>query len=527
MKAKGCLLVSLMMLFIYGCSAAYQAVKRGDELLQMKNYYGASQEYLSALRLEHDNKDAKMKLCQISKQAYEQKLSIAENFEKGKDFESAMRQYSDLSNFLDRANSYNCLNFGAMNVREKITEMRSSSSEKYYKEAESLFASEDYSNAIQRYKDALRHNNPYKDSTEKIAESYYRIAKKYEAQRGFRNAAKNYENANITIKGYKDAVQKAAGLYYSLGDYFLSKQLCRNAWNDFNEVTRIKPDFKNVNEKIKEAEACSVTKIAFIKFDNPTGRNIGGASMGDLVFDEIKSSLQKRASRFIRIMDREELETVLSEQKLGMAGITDEYSTFKKLKGVHYLIFGKLSQVYINMPVQKQENRQITGREPYTCVQYDKKGRPYELICKRNVNVHFKQISENINVSLTGSMKVLGVSSGEQVIYHNINVKKGDSVTYATDFSKDLSQVEVDSAISALANARRDLTGEDSIMKSVVSAIANDMIQQILDKIDTSQSVADPVELKAENEAPKIAEKEILQPVEEKPLKKKTSVKKR
>ena len=101
----------------------------------------------------------------------------------------------------------------------------------------------------QRYKDALRHNNPYKDSIEKIAESYYRIAKKFEAQRGFRNAAKNYENANITIKGYKDAVQKAAHLYYSLGDYFLSKQLCRNAWNDFNEVTRIKPDFKNVNEK--------------------------------------------------------------------------------------------------------------------------------------------------------------------------------------------------------------------------------------------------------------------------------------
>ncbi|MDI6744725.1 MAG: CsgG/HfaB family protein [Thermodesulfovibrionales bacterium] len=329
------------------------------------------------------------------------------------------------------------------------------------------------------------------------------------------------------MKGYKDALNKAADLYYSLGNYFLSKQLCRNAWSDFNEVTKIKPDFKNVNEKIKEAETCSVTKIAFIKFDNPTGKNIAGASMGDLIFDEIKSSLQKRASQFIRVMDREELETILSEQKLGMSGITDEYATFKRLKGVHYLIFGKLSQVYFNKPVQKQESRQTTGKEPYSCTQYDKKGRPYELICYRNVNVHFKQISANIGVSLTGSMKVLGVSSGEQVIYHNINVKKEDSVTYAADFSRDISQVKVGSEITTLADARRDLTGEDSLTREVVNDIANDMIRQILDKIDRPTSVSDPVELKVESETPKIAEKEILQPVDDKLLKKKSSGKKR
>ena len=497
-----------------GCSAAYQAVKRGNELLEMRNYYGAAQEYLTALNLERDNKDAKMKLCQISKQAYEQKLSLAENFEKTSDFESAMGHYSDLANFLDRVNSYNCLNFATINARVKITEMKSSSSEKYYKEAENLFAGEDYSNAISRYRDALRHNNPYKDSIEKIAESYYRIARKFEAQKGFRNAAKNYVDANMTMKGYKDAVNKAADLYYSLGNYFLSKQLCRNAWNDFNEVTRIKPDFKNVNQKIKEAEACSVTKIAFIKFDNPTGKDIAGASMGDLIFDEIKSGMQKRASQFIRVMDREELETILSEQKLGMAGITDEYAIFKRLKGVHYLIFGKLSQVYFNKPMQKQESRQTTGTKYYSCTQYDRKGRPYEASCPKNVNVYFKQISANINVSLTGSMKVLSVSTGEQVIYHNINVKKGDSVRYATDFSEDISQIKIDSSITALADARRDLTDEDRLMRAVVNNIANDMIRQILDKIDRPISVSDPVELKAESETPKAAEKATLQQAE-------------
>ena len=192
-------------------------------------------------------------------------------------------------------------------------------------------------------------------------------------------------------------------------------------------------------------------------------------------------------------MDRDELETILSEQKLGMSGITDEYSTFKRLKGVHYLIFGKLSQVYFNKPVQKQESRQTTGIVYYDCIKQDRKGKSYNATCDRNVNVHFKQMSENIDISLTGSMKVLSVSSGEQVVYHNINVKKGDSVTYATDFSSDISKVKVDSAITALADARRDLTGEDSLMRAIVSAIANDMIGQILDKIDRPVTVNDPV----------------------------------
>ena len=121
---------------VYGCSPATQAVKRGDELLEMKNYYGASEQYLYALRLEADHKDAKKKLCQTAKQAYDQKYEMAAGYEKSSDYESALLQYTDLASLISQLNSYNCLNFAPVNAAQKINEMKSSASEKFYREAE-------------------------------------------------------------------------------------------------------------------------------------------------------------------------------------------------------------------------------------------------------------------------------------------------------------------------------------------------------------------------------------------------------
>ncbi|MBI4823149.1 MAG: hypothetical protein HY805_02820, partial [Nitrospirae bacterium] len=74
--------------FFFGCSPAYKATKRGDELLKTGSYYSATKEYLSGLSLDPNYQKAKVQLCTISKQAYEQELAIAGNFEKTSDFES-------------------------------------------------------------------------------------------------------------------------------------------------------------------------------------------------------------------------------------------------------------------------------------------------------------------------------------------------------------------------------------------------------------------------------------------------------
>lgn len=496
MKSLFVLTLGLLFATAYGCaSPASQAVKRGDELLTSKNYYGASQEYLTALNLEAAHKEAKMKLCQTAKQGYDQKLEMADTYEKSADFESAMPQYAALATFIDKTNSYNCLSFAPINAKQKIAEMKSGASEKYYNEAEKSFANSDYVNSIKNYQEALKHNNPYKDCKEKIAESYYRTATKAENQKSFRDAANSYSKANESISGYKDASGKATSLFYALGLSFLQQQLCRNSYEDLSRASKLNSDFKDLSSKITEAEACAISKIAFTRFDNPTGKNISGMSIGDVIFDEIKTKLQNRSSQFIRTMERDELNTVLGEQSLGASGVTDDYAAFKQLKGVHYLIIGKLTQVKVDEPAAKVENMKDTGSYSYKCTEYSRKGTPYEATCSKDIPIYFHQHSAKLNVALTGSIKVISVATGEQLIFHSIGAARSDSITYAAITSEVGSNVSIPSGLQELTSARQELKDKDVMVKEMISEISDAMVQKILEKIDKTKTVADPVEL--------------------------------
>lgn len=103
-----------------GCATpASEAIKRGDDMLNIKNYYDGSREYLAALNFEPKNNEAKAKLCQIAKQGYEQKLEMAVSYEKAANFEAALSQFQDLSTFIDQVTSNNCLSFAAVNAKQK------------------------------------------------------------------------------------------------------------------------------------------------------------------------------------------------------------------------------------------------------------------------------------------------------------------------------------------------------------------------------------------------------------------------
>lgn len=485
-----------VLMLLFGCSPASKAVKRGDEYLETRNYYSAAKEYINALSFDPTYEKAKTKLCEVSKQAYDQQLAIASNYERTSNHETALQSYTDISNFLDNVSNNKCLTFPAINVKNKITEMKSVTSEKYYKEAESFFNNVEYDAAISKYEEALKFNSPYKDCTEKITESHYSLGVRCEKQKAYRDAAKKYLKANQVINGYKDATARATKIYYALGEYFLSMNQCRNAWNDFNEITLITPGYLNINDKLAKAEDCSVAKIAFARFDNPTGRNIAGSSIGDMVFDSIKAKLQGKSSRFLHFMEREELDSIFNEQSLGVKGITDEYSSFKKLKGVNYLIFGKLTQVNSTLSQPKTEQMKTTGSYYVACVKYDRKGKPYDSTCSRNKEVYYSKNSQTASVSLTGSIKILSVLTGQQAIFHNISVKKSDNVSYANNFSDDLSTVAVPDNVKTLANARQELADEDSLVKKIVEEIGDSMVKEILNKIDTAASLKDPETLK-------------------------------
>lgn len=491
------ILTTLLLVQLVGCGGpAGKAVKQGDALLEIKDYYGATNQYMTALRYESDHKDAKIKLCENSKAGYEQKFMRAEGYEKSSDHESALKNYRELKTFTEHVDNYGCLNFSVANLTQKINEMKAGASEAYYKEAEKLFNAANYSEAITKYKEGLKHNNPYKDSAEKIAESYYRTADEQEKQGEFRNAANSYEKALGSVSAYKDATLRATTIYEALADHYMSKKSYRNAYNDYIAVRKLDPQYKDITEKIAKAEEAAIVKIAFAKFDNKTGKDLAGAALNDLIGDEIQAKLKNKASHFLKFMDREQLQSIFAEQNLGMTGITDDYSTFKQLKGVNYLIFGKLNQVKLSEPKAKSENKQTAGNRSYDCTKVDKKGKTYDSTCYQKITVNYSVVSNSISLTMGGSFKVLGVSSGEQVVASNFSLNKADSVKYATGFSSPLDSSGINDDIKALAGERQELVGEDSLMKGVISELTDDAARQMLAKLDATPALNDPVSIK-------------------------------
>lgn len=493
----GLIVMAMLMMSLVGCGPAAQAIKRGDALLETKDHYGASEEYIVALGHESDNSKAKLKLCANAKPGYEQKLGRAEGCEKSADHECALKNYRELSGFVENVDRRGCLSFSTVNLKQKISEMKSGASEAYYKDAENFFKAGNYSEAISKYNEALRHNNPYKDSTDKIAESYYRTALNQEKQSDYRTAAGSYVKALNTVSSYKDATIRATTIYEALADHYISKKQCRNAYNDYYEVKKIDPQYKDIGEKMIKAEECAVTKIAFIKFDNKTGRDVAGASLNDLIGDEIQAKLKSRASQFLRFMDRDQLDAIFAEQNLGMTGVTDDYATFKKLKGVDCLIFGKLSQVNPNKPQPNSKRYKTAANKPYSCTKYNKKGEAYEDTCWQKIDVAYSEVSASISLTMGGSFKVLKVSSGEQIVASNFSLNKSDSIKYTTDFSESLNNLSgFSSSVSALAGERQNLVEEDVLMKKIVDELTTDAAGKILSKLDSTPTVNDPVSLK-------------------------------
>ncbi len=88
-----------------GCSAAYQSVETGSKLQEMGNHYAAALKFIEALQSEPTNKKARLKLSEVAKLAYDQKLYLAESAEKSSNYEQALREYSELKDFLSTTNS--------------------------------------------------------------------------------------------------------------------------------------------------------------------------------------------------------------------------------------------------------------------------------------------------------------------------------------------------------------------------------------------------------------------------------------
>ena len=492
--------IVLVCLGLVGC-AAKSLVSQGDEALELGNYYTAALRYIEALHIKPTHSKALSRLMMVAKQAYEQKLMIAEGYKARGNLEVALREYKELRNFLLELKHLNALNFVPIDIDEEIAHLKTGAAEAHYRAAERLLEQGLYRKAIKEYKKALKFVDPYKDSRRKISECYYRIADGLVQEGSFREAVENYLNAETVTPGYKDARRKAAEVLYQLGLYFLSRGYCRNAYEEFSKVRGIISDYKDVAAKQAKAEQCATVKIAFARFDNPTGRTIAGMALGDFISDAIRAEVRANASKFVKFLDRDELGAILAEQKMAASGLVEGALIIGRLKGVQYLIFGKITQVYVSHEGLRKMSKRAKCTYYYTISYTDEKGkRKNRTVWKEGV-ASYDVYTDSRTISLSGSIKVIEVGSGEVKIYRQINSRVTDKIKYAENLRL-LSSLEQLLGYSIeilepdefrkLKKARRELKDEDTMTRELIDEIASTVAAEILNTVDLTPDVSDP-----------------------------------
>ena len=492
-RAKSHILVVAFLLS--GCAAS-QSLKLADDAITQGDYYRAAQSYLTVLEGAFKKSEALSKLAQVAEPAYMQKLEMAENLVRRNQHEAAIREYRELSNFLGALRQHNVLNFQTINVGAAIATASQAAAEQYYAEAELHYANQRFSQAIDGYQRAISLAGSYRDSGEKMASSYYQLGVLAEKAARYRHAIDQYLKADDARAGYRDSRRRAGMIQYHLADHFLNEGHCRQAYDDFGLAREYGAPYADLAAKIAEAKECGTIKIAFMEFENNTGRGFPGMDLGDFIFESIKTKTQEKASDFIRLMDREQLDVLLREQRIDEGQLVTGGSLRNTIEGVDFLVFGKINQLEKTHKGSQRSVRQATYQYGIERAYTDSKGKEKTRTEWIEQPMSYTIISDARKIQMSGAIRVVDVRSSEVVINYIIDRVAADDIEYAQGYKArhDLNgeNIKLDDSIKRLAQARQELKEENSLAREMIDLISDEMANRLLNTLDVAGNAPDP-----------------------------------
>ncbi len=479
-----------------GCPAA-KIYKEGAVYQEAGREYEAANRYLDALGVNDGHKKSREALLMVAEPGYKENLQLAEGYETRQNFAEALRQYQELGIYLQRLRDADAAGFQTVDVASKVDEMQNSAAEERYQAAEKLLVAQSYAAAIAAYRQAQEFKAVYKDTNEKIATCFYGIGEAEFAAKRYRSSAEGFADA-VKVGGpsFNDAANRGGELYLALGAHFLEADKCRRAVRDLRTAQALL-GVGSVAKELAAAEECAVTPVAVMPFENRTGINPAGLSLGDAVADKVLAEVRGKASEFVRIVDRTALDTLLAEQ--GLTG-----GAPAKLRGVRYLVTGRLTQVLVEEPKLVSTAKTTAGRERYACTKTNKEGQSYQAECVRDVVINYVDYTAKSTIKLVASAKVIDAKTGEQVGAPQLTALAESAVHYADNFfvggiatapvpyNRTGGTETMDDNIMALAKAPRDVQPTTVLVDQAVGKLGTDLAAEIVRQVDQEPTVSDP-----------------------------------
>jgi TolB-like protein len=187
------------------------------------------------------------------------------------------------------------------------------------------------------------------------------------------------------------------------------------AAKEFKKAMGYVADYRDCHQKYEEARRAGTTRVAIIPFENKSGRTQYGA-VGEFITDQVISKLfdDTQAMEFLEIIDREQLELVLREQKLGAAGILDDNTLVElgKVLGVQEILTGKITQIISDPAKVTRENQQSKRTVPVKVGEKkNAEGKTISIMQDKEVAAYVTLARKTASARMSGSYKILDVQT--------------------------------------------------------------------------------------------------------------------
>jgi len=280
----------------------------------------------------------------------------------------------------------------------------------------------------------------------KIGQIYFSEAGKLIDQGNLYAAFKKMEIVKSYIpslqrdSAYKDLLDKFCGKLMERAEKYYEKEMWGNAFVWLQKVEVLNPNYPDLFQKMLETKD-NINKrikksIAVFDFGSPSSNK----DAGKIAANKLIAFLHKKASGDLRIIERENLQSILREMQLGQTGIVDIKSVqTAKMRGIDTFIMGDVlhfSTKFIDSPttsqikvlVDEEEIRNpefsdwlMTHRNP---TEEELKNAPLRTIKKKNYQfIPHKQGVARINAMIELSYKLVDTATGENIFTNTISGK--------------------------------------------------------------------------------------------------------
>ncbi len=446
----------LIGMLLAGCSGSKSFAKKAGKLDEAGMYAEAADMYLQAVQRNGKNVDAKIGLKQTGQKLLEDKLStffksMAVSDAKGQ----SVSAYLEAKSYQERVEHLGVILEIPDHYKYDFEKVKGEHLVDLYNDGQALLEIQDFPSAERKFSEIAKLEPGYKDAS------------------------------SLQAVAYLEPLYRAAKVDLAAEHY-------RKAYDALNKVVAKDPNFKDASMLRQECLTKGQYSIAVLPFK--TSRVNSAATVKVQAY--AMTALTETKDPFLKIVDRENMERILEEQRLGLSGVVDEQTAVRvgNLMGAKAVLMGEI--VDYREETGKTRSSTKDGFASYQVTRVNAEGQKYLETKYKPVN--YTEYQQTNKVVLSFSYRLVSLETGEVLVSKIVDRTVNDDLYYATYdgdkntlFPKANGNVDLSNGarnqLRSLLSAKRDIipvsTLSTNAIREATNAMAITVIQDLNNKL--------------------------------------------